>query len=89
MPSVISAPAERGTFEGSRTKKEREGLDRPSRLEGQVGKKPVIAKGNAQPGRGGKEKKEADLKGVQSEMPDIDRDYDESGQKRSDQKRAI
>ena len=89
MPSMVSAPAERGTFKGSRTEKEREGLHGPPRLEGQVGKKPVIAKRNAQPGRGGKENKEADLKGVQPEMPDIGGDRDESGQKRSDQKRAI
>jgi hypothetical protein len=54
-----------------------------------VGEKPVIAKRNAQSGRGGKKNKEADLKGVQSEVPDIGRDCDEGGQKRSDEKRAI
>ena len=89
MPSVVSTPAERRTLKGSRAEKEGEGLHGPPRLKGQVGEKPVIAKRNAQSGRGGKKNKEADLKGVQSEMPDIDRDCDESGQKRSDQKRAI
>lgn len=49
----------------------------------------MVAQCYAQSGRDDQEKKEADLKGVQSKVPDVGGDGKESGQERSDQKRAI
>ena len=89
VPAVIGAPAQSGSFKSSGTKQEREQLHRPPRLEGKMGKQTVVTQRNAYTRRRSQNQEEDNLKDVQPIVPDVSRDTDNCGEKRSDEKRAI
>ena len=86
MTSMFARPEKDGIFKGSRSENEREEPDRKSGLEGDVRKKPMIAKRDAQPGGGEKPEEKRDLKPVDPEKPNVSRHSGESKNECSNEK---
>lgn len=76
--AVVGAPIENGVFEGAGAEEQGGELDRGARFEGEVGEEAVVAEGDAQTCQDEHSEKEANLKPVESELPDVEGDGGDS-----------
>lgn len=88
MAAMFARPHENRVLERGGPEDEREEAHRPRRLESDMREKPVIAQADAESACKKHQKKERDLKPVESEMPEIERDRREREYERADEERT-
>lgn len=86
MTSMLGRPLERRIFKSSSAKDKGEQFDRPVRLKGEMRKQPMVAERNAHTCGHRQEEKQAHLKPIQTETPEIERHGGNTQQKGSDEK---
>jgi len=89
MSPMISAPAEGRTLKGRRPEEQGIELDWPSGIKREVREQTVVAQRDAHCGRDREEEEQANLEGINTEVPDVSRNGDDRRQECSDEERAV
>lgn len=86
---MISGPGEDGMFEGGSPEEQGKQANGPGGLKGAVCEESVVTEGNAEACGDKEEEKQADLKRIDSMVPDVDRYERESDEQRADEEKAV